>query len=109
MEQGETSMESGDDKTISSEGVILNCSQEGTSSYVDKESGPRNNKPVCLIILGMAGSGKSTLVQKISSYLYSKQKPPYILNLDPACREVSYPANIGECFTESEQFYTNCS
>merc|ERR1719270_1795656 len=42
----------------------------------------------------MAGSGKTTFVQRLTSHLYSRKTPPYVLNLDPACREVPYPANI---------------
>ena len=51
-------------------------------------------KPVCVIVLGMAGSGKTTFVQRLTSHLYSRGAPPYVMNLDPACREVPYPANI---------------
>lgn len=51
-------------------------------------------KPVCLIVLGMAGSGKTTFVRKLAQYKHD-QHNPYIINLDPACREVPYPANIG--------------
>ena len=54
----------------------------------------RNKKPVCLIILGMAGSGKTTFVQQLTSRLHMNKTPPYVVNLDPACREVPYPANI---------------
>ena len=54
-----------------------------------------SKKPTCLIFLGMAGSGKTTLVQKITSYLYEKKPAPYVINLDPACAEMPYPANIG--------------
>ena len=54
-----------------------------------------SKKPTCLIFLGMAGSGKTTLVQKITSYLYEKKPVPYVINLDPACAELPYPANIG--------------
>lgn len=57
-------------------------------------SSERHSKPVCLIILGMAGSGKTTFVQQLTSRLHSRKKPPYVINLDPACREVPYPANI---------------
>ncbi|KAL1137849.1 hypothetical protein AAG570_009545 [Ranatra chinensis] len=42
----------------------------------------------------MAGSGKTTFVSKLTSHLYSKNKPPYVLNLDPACSEVPYPTNV---------------
>lgn len=52
------------------------------------------SKPVCLIVLGMAGSGKTTFVQRITSYLHAKKTPPYVINLDPACHSVPFPANI---------------
>merc|ERR1719474_1411603 len=42
----------------------------------------------------MAGSGKTTFVQRLTSHLHTKGSPPYVVNLDPACREVPYPANI---------------
>ena len=51
-------------------------------------------KPTCIIILGMAGSGKTTFVQRLVSILYNVGKP-YVINLDPACSQVPYPANIG--------------
>jgi len=50
--------------------------------------------PTCLIILGMAGSGKTTFVQRLTADLYQDKKNPYVVNLDPACKEVPYPANI---------------
>lgn len=52
-----------------------------------------NKKPTCIIVLGMAGSGKTTFVQRLVSTLYTTCKP-YVINLDPACKEVPYPANI---------------
>jgi len=46
----------------------------------------------------MAGSGKTTFVQRLASHLHMKAKSsnkvPYVINLDPACMEVPYPANI---------------
>jgi polynucleotide 5'-kinase involved in rRNA processing len=53
--------------------------------------------PVCLIVLGMAGSGKTSLVQRLTSDLNILNKPPYVINLDPACHDLPYPANIGLC------------
>ncbi|XP_055626816.1 GPN-loop GTPase 1 [Toxorhynchites rutilus septentrionalis] len=50
-------------------------------------------KPICLIVLGMAGSGKTTFVRKLAQYKQDENNP-YLINLDPACREVPYPANI---------------
>ncbi|KAG5645314.1 hypothetical protein DXG03_006503 [Asterophora parasitica] len=53
-------------------------------------------KPIAIIAIGMAGAGKSTFVQRISSYLHSQDppSPPYILNLDPAVTHVPFEANI---------------
>lgn len=76
-------------------------------------------KPVAIICIGMAGSvrllfsscavrptpmltslasshfqGKTTLLQRLNSYLHTQKTPPYILNLDPAVANVPYDANI---------------
>ncbi|GBN20632.1 GPN-loop GTPase 1 [Araneus ventricosus] len=53
-----------------------------------------SQQPVCLIVLGMAGSGKTTFVQRITSHLHAQKTPPYVINLDPACYNVPFPANI---------------
>ncbi|OAX79893.1 hypothetical protein ACJ72_05787 [Emergomyces africanus] len=50
--------------------------------------------PVAVVCVGMAGSGKTTFMQRINSYLHSKQKPPYVLNLDPAVHSVPFESNI---------------
>merc|ERR1712096_359865 len=46
------------------------------------------------LIPGMEGSGKTTFVQRLTADLHTRGRPPYVVNLDPACREVPYPANI---------------
>lgn len=48
--------------------------------------------PTCVIILGMAGSGKTSLVSRLSE----SERKPFIVNLDPACLQTPYPANIGK-------------
>ncbi|KAF7286642.1 GPN-loop GTPase 1 [Rhynchophorus ferrugineus] len=48
--------------------------------------------PVCLLVLGMAGSGKTSLVSRLSEGYQNKK--PYVLNLDPACINLPYFANI---------------
>ncbi|CAH0727970.1 unnamed protein product, partial [Brenthis ino] len=50
-------------------------------------------KPVCLIILGMAGAGKTSFTRRLAGKVNNGSRP-YLINLDPACREVPYPANI---------------
>jgi GPN-loop GTPase len=72
------------------------------------------NKPTTCIVIGMvlkiillnskAGSGKTTLMQRINSYVHTKKIPrfffflfifsSYILNLDPAVNDVPYNVNI---------------
>lgn len=47
-----------------------------------------------MIVIGMAGSGKTTLMQRINSHLHSKSTPPYVLNLDPAVMHLPFDANI---------------
>ncbi|PGG99408.1 hypothetical protein GX51_06342 [Blastomyces parvus] len=50
--------------------------------------------PVAVVCVGMAGSGKTTFMQRINSHLHSKHKPPYVLNLDPAVHSVPFESNI---------------
>lgn len=57
--------------------------------------------PVVVVCVGMAGSGKTTFMQRINSHLHEQQKeksittaPPYAINLDPAVRSVPFDSNI---------------
>lgn len=65
--------------------------EEAGSSQSTSQSSKK--KPVCLIVLGMAGSGKTSLVTRLTK----DENKPYVLNLDPACLNLPYFANIGEC------------
>jgi len=49
---------------------------------------------VAIITIGMAGSGNTTFIHRLTSYLHSTKKPPYVLNLDPAVANLGYEANI---------------
>jgi len=48
--------------------------------------------PFCCIVIGMAGSGKSTFISQLEKQAgrRSEEKLPYITNLDPAVTNVSY-------------------
>ncbi|KAI9848119.1 MAG: hypothetical protein M1838_000644 [Thelocarpon superellum] len=52
------------------------------------------DKPVAIVCVGMAGSGKTTFMQRINSHLHTKKDPPYVINLDPAVRTVPFESNI---------------
>jgi GTPase SAR1 family protein len=50
--------------------------------------------PVVILVIGMAGSGKTTLMHRINLSMNEMGKKAYYVNLDPAVRTVPYAANI---------------
>jgi len=50
--------------------------------------------PVVVLMIGMAGSGKSTWMHRMVIRLQAEKKRVYTMNLDPAVRTVAYPVNI---------------
>ncbi|KAJ2959219.1 hypothetical protein NQZ79_g5314 [Umbelopsis isabellina] len=55
---------------------------------------PEGKQPTTILCIGMAGSGKTTLMQRLNAHLHSEKRPPYILNLDPAVGNLPFTANI---------------
>ena len=56
---------------------------------------PKEELPTVIVVLGMAGSGKTSLVKRLISHMHTKSKLPYVMNLDPACVGLlPYPCNI---------------
>ncbi|KAI5950156.1 hypothetical protein KGF54_005304 [Candida jiufengensis] len=47
-----------------------------------------------IFCIGMAGSGKTTFMQRLNSYLHQKKQIPYVINLDPAVLKVPFGCNI---------------
>ena len=47
-----------------------------------------------IIILGMAGSGKTTFVKKFEEVLTEMDKEIYVINMDPAVQDTLYEANM---------------
>ncbi|KAJ3300500.1 hypothetical protein HK104_011005 [Borealophlyctis nickersoniae] len=71
----------------------------GSSSSTPTMSGheqpsPSEKKPTVMICIGMAGSGKTTFMQRVNSYLHTKKNPAYVINLDPAVGQLPFGANI---------------
>mmetsp|Transcript_11155 Transcript_11155/g.24959 ORF Transcript_11155/g.24959 Transcript_11155/m.24959 type:complete len:362 (+) Transcript_11155:3-1088(+) len=50
--------------------------------------------PLVVLMIGMAGSGKSTWMHRLVVRLQSEKKRVYTVNLDPAVRNLAYPVNI---------------
>ena len=50
--------------------------------------------PIVVLVVGMAGAGKTTLMHRINLTMVEKKKRGYYINLDPACRVVPFAANI---------------
>uniref|UniRef100_A0A5S6QMX9 GPN-loop GTPase n=1 Tax=Trichuris muris TaxID=70415 RepID=A0A5S6QMX9_TRIMR len=63
-----------------------------SSSSAIQES--TENCPTCIVVVGMAGSGKTSFVQRMCSWLNSQKCRPYAINLDPAVKHVPFPVNI---------------
>ena len=55
---------------------------------------PRTKRPTACVIIGMAGSGKTTLMQRLNTHLHEARLPYYLINLDPAVLDTPFGANI---------------
>ncbi|KAF3932327.1 hypothetical protein ABW19_dt0209561 [Dactylella cylindrospora] len=52
------------------------------------------SQPPVIMVVGMAGSGKTTFMQRLNAHLHQKKDPPYIINLDPAVKNVPFDRHI---------------
>eukprot|EP00301_Raphidiophrys_heterophryoidea_P025253 c8431_g1_i1.p1 GENE.c8431_g1_i1~~c8431_g1_i1.p1 ORF type:complete len:267 (-),score=65.01 c8431_g1_i1:641-1405(-) len=58
------------------------------------EADDKTKKPTIIIVIGMAGSGKTTFIQRACAHLSAAKKAFYTINLDPAVHTVPYGVNI---------------
>ena len=72
-----------------------------TATSTVMASTPATQTPVAVVCVGMAGSGKTTFMQRINAHLHAQHQksksttaPPYVLNLDPAVHRVPFDSNI---------------
>ncbi|KAG0202994.1 hypothetical protein BGX28_004589 [Mortierella sp. GBA30] len=69
--------------------------KQPTQQQMSTSSAPAGDKrPPVILCIGMAGSGKTTFMQRLNAHLHTKKQPPYILNLDPAVAALPFSANI---------------
>lgn len=47
-----------------------------------------------ILVVGLAGSGKSTLMNQLNQYTYDNKLNTYYVNLDPATADVDFSANV---------------
>ncbi|KAG0130700.1 hypothetical protein HOY82DRAFT_363087 [Tuber indicum] len=81
---------------MASSAPIGESSQAGSSSSAPQSSpgASRDGPPPAIICIGMAGSGKTTFMQRLNAHLHAQKQPPYIINLDPAVKTVPFARNI---------------
>ncbi|XP_075255428.1 GPN-loop GTPase 1-like [Convolutriloba macropyga] len=87
----ETEMETSEKRSNLEEDMTCKSSE---SFEVCNIGAQRKKKSRCVIVLGMAGSGKTTFVRQLNSLLHVRGHSSYVINLDPAVNEVPYPVNI---------------
>lgn len=74
--------------SLSGEKVEIDLNSLNNKKYYN----PKNTKNI--IILGMAGSGKTSFVNKLEEVLIQKEKENYLINLDPAVFDCLYEPNL---------------
>ncbi|CCW61824.1 unnamed protein product [Phytomonas sp. EM1] len=71
------------------------CEEESMNPNATSTSASNETKqPVVILVVGMAGTGKTTLVHALQNYATGKGIRSYFINLDPAVASVPYRANI---------------
>ncbi|KAJ6238798.1 gpn-loop gtpase 1 [Anaeramoeba flamelloides] len=86
-------------KKVNKENVKEEKEKENENEKEEKEKEFELNEeqkkaaPV-IIVIGFAGSGKTTLIQRLNSTLHMEKKNCYVINLDSAVQNLPYGANI---------------
>ncbi|KAL8216304.1 hypothetical protein R6Q57_023141 [Mikania cordata] len=75
-----------DDITMSMEKLQIDKSSSGPTSF--------KRKPVIIIVVGMAGSGKTTFLHRTICHTQASNIRGYVMNLDPAVMTLPFGANI---------------
>lgn len=60
----------------------------------DAEGSGRQAGPVVVLVIGMAGSGKTTLMGRLQTSLGERGSNGYLINLDPAVMTLPYEPHV---------------
>ncbi|GAB2246607.1 hypothetical protein Droror1_Dr00002100 [Drosera rotundifolia] len=66
----------------------------GSSSKIKESDSSFKRKPVIIIVIGMAGSGKTTFLHRLVCHSQESKLRGYVINLDPAVLSLPFGANI---------------
>ncbi|XP_010259221.1 PREDICTED: GPN-loop GTPase 1-like [Nelumbo nucifera] len=91
LEPSSSKGKSKDDLTKSMEKLQI---QESSSGQVGTSSTNFKRKPVIVIVVGMAGSGKTTFLHRLVCHTQASNICGYVINLDPAVMTLPFGANI---------------
>lgn len=69
-------------------------STTAAAATADAPSSSPATTPVVILVVGMAGTGKSTLVHRMQHYAQANQLRSYFINMDPAVTHTSYHVNV---------------
>jgi GTPase SAR1 family protein len=78
----------------SSGGSLASDAAAFASASATAASADMSDKPTVALVIGMAGSGKTSLLQRVNAYKHAQGKPPYMINLDPAVTSTPYDAHV---------------
>jgi len=75
--------------------ALDDTSAPSTSSETQEPCGAASRtSPIVVLVIGMAGAGKTTLMHRLNLDMIEKGTRGYYVNLDPACANVPFSANI---------------
>ncbi|CAH9119026.1 unnamed protein product [Cuscuta europaea] len=93
-----------DSKSFEEEEVTMETESKGTQKVdisnsmeklqIEGTSSKFNRKPVIIIVVGMAGSGKTTFLHRLVCHTMASNIRGYVMNLDPAVMTLPFGANI---------------
>eukprot|EP00252_Welwitschia_mirabilis_P018408 TRINITY_DN40913_c0_g1_i1.p1 TRINITY_DN40913_c0_g1~~TRINITY_DN40913_c0_g1_i1.p1 ORF type:complete len:371 (+),score=77.22 TRINITY_DN40913_c0_g1_i1:213-1325(+) len=92
MSESEVKIEQGKPSSKGDDNPSAVASSSRASSSVQSQN--FRKKPIIIIVIGMAGSGKTTLMHRLVAHTRITGSRGYVINLDPAVMTLPFGANI---------------